>query len=486
MNPYNLAILFFSFCTFFIGLLILLKRSDRVGRIYFVFSCLVTHWGFFYAIMISQTVSYDTALMSARLAHGVAAFIPVTWLHFTLVLTHNETKNKIILQTYYLLACVVLFSAFTPWFIPSVESTQQFKYYIKPGSIFHLYSFIYFTAIPLGFVQLAKKVNTSSSEEKIQFQGLVLATVVGFGAGGLCFLPVYKINLPQYNIFFMSVYPFAMAYFMMRHRLFDLETIVHAFQREKLAAIGLIAASVNHEIRNPLYAAKEMLGSYIEILKEGKQNKDPLQTSEKIKCQIDRALEVITKLNRFAKPVSDSISLDSRASIPEAIQNVLDLVSYESSLDRIKIDNQINLNISQIQADQRQLEEILFNLIVNACYAMPNGGTLVIASELIPSRTSLRAPKGRSNPSALRLLRRPVGTPRNDMFVQITISDTGTGIPQDQMKHLFEPFHTTKEDKGTGLGLYITKQLVERNGGKIAVSSEPNQGTSFVLEFKTT
>ena len=68
--------------------------------------------------------------------------------------------------------------------------------------------------------------------------------------------------------------------------------------------------------------------------------------------------------------------------------------------------------------------------------------------------------------------------------VTIEIADTGTGISPEQAKHLFEPFHTTKGEKGTGLGLYITKQLVERNGGKILVRSEAGKGTRFTLQFK--
>ena len=68
--------------------------------------------------------------------------------------------------------------------------------------------------------------------------------------------------------------------------------------------------------------------------------------------------------------------------------------------------------------------------------------------------------------------------------VQIEIKDSGSGISPDHLKHLFEPFHTTKGDQGTGLGLYITKQLVERNGGRISVQSKEGEGTSFALEFK--
>ena len=124
-----------------------------------------------------------------------------------------------------------------------------------------------------------------------------------------------------------------------------------------------------------------------------------------------------------------------------------------------------------IQADQRQLEEILFNLIVNACHAMEKGGELVIVSEAKQFQTGL--------------LCRPAEISRNDDWIKITITDTGTGISSEQAKHLFEPFYTTKGEKGTGLGLYITKQLVERNSGKISVQSKEGKGTIFILEFRT-
>src|SRR3989338_4885206 len=101
----------------------------------------------------------------------------------------------------------------------------------------------------------------------------------------------------------MPLYPFIAAYFMIRHRLFDVEQVAQAFQREKLATIGLLASSINHEIRNPLYAAKGLLDNYVEMTKEGLREKSPLEIAERTSAQITRALDVITKLNRFAKPV---------------------------------------------------------------------------------------------------------------------------------------------------------------------------------------
>ena len=163
----------------------------------------------------------------------------------------------------------------------------------------------------------------------------------------------------------------------------------------------------------------------------------------------------------------------AKANIQEALQNVLDLVSYEFELDRIHIQNNIDHNLPPIQADQRQLEEILFNLIVNACHAMGKGGGELTISSSCYSRAS-------GNPSTLDPRSKRSGM--TDKVI-LEIADTGSGIPQEHLKHLFEPFHTTKGDKGTGLGLYITKQLVERNGGKISVKREERQGTSFVLEL---
>ncbi len=463
MNPYNFTLLFFSFCTFLIGLLIWLKRPDPVGRVYFFFSLFAAIWGAFFSIMLSQSVSYDTALFCARLAQAGAVFVPITWFHFTLRFTGGIEPWKRLLKGFYVLGIVIDSFAFTRWFVPILKPASGFIYYLHPAFFFHIYTGLYFVLIPLGCFRLAKKISTSGELEKFQLRGLFIATFFGFFAGGVCFLPVYGIMIPQYNLFLMPIYPFVMAYFMIRHRLFDVEQVVQVFQREKLATIGLLAASVNHEIRNPLYIAKSALESYIEGAEEGLGKAEPLAVSKKSLAAIHRALEVITKLNRFAKPTSETNTSNSQASVQEAIKNILDLISYEFELDKIHIKNQVDSNTPAIQADQRQLEEILFNLIVNACHAMKEG-----------QETGDKRQGGMLE----------IKSTCHSSHVTIEIKDSGTGISPEQAKHLFEPFHTTKGDKGTGLGLYITKQLVERNEGKIMVESKEGQGTIFRLEFK--
>ena len=453
MNPYNFSLLLFAFSEFFLGVLVWLKRLDKLALRYFIFSTSASIWAAIWSILISDNISNSTALLCSRLSHVAGGLTGITWFHFCLVLVEKNKRYKKFIVGFYALSILFSMFSFSKLFVSEIQPGAGFVHYTKTGPILDAYIVLFLISVVWAFVDLGKVILKYKGEKRIQIIGFFVSTFIGFSGGIGTLLPLYGVNFPQYNLFIIPIYPFVMAYFIIKKGFFDPEVIAQLFQREKLATIGLLAASVNHEIRNPLYAARSILESYSESLDKGKVNNSK-EAIIKIKMQIDRALEVITKLNRFAKPTADETFIDHQASIPEAIQNVLDLVSYEFKPENIKINNQISNNLSPIKADQRQLEEILFNLIVNACYAMEQGGELVIASEAKQST------------------------------IQIIIQDSGSGISQDQMKHLFEPFHTTKGDKGTGLGLYITKQLVERNGGKIFVSSKPNQGTSFTLEFK--
>ncbi len=457
MNFSVLYMLFFGFSAFIIALLILIKRRDTIGKRWFLFNLAVTGYAIGYGFTFNNSLTSNQALFAARLGNASASLIPGLWLYF--ICSFLDIRRKKLFRLIWPTSILLFLTGFTKFAIPHVSSAKGILYQPEAGPTLHLQTLNFVCLISYGFYLMIRFYrNEKSLDRKKEVLSLIVATAFGFIGGASQFSVIYFRNKGFDLSVLFVVYPFVMAYVMMQHRVLDIETIAHAFQREKLAAIGLIAASANHEIKNPLYAAREILNVYIEDLKEGAQSKDPVIVAEKIKFQINRALEVITKLNHFAKPSMDPPVSNQRASIQDAMQTVLDLISYEFSLEKIKIVNQIASDLPQIQADQRQLEEILFNLIVNACHAMEKGGTLALSA-------------GRSHSS--------------EGKVQVLIQDTGAGISPDQSKHLFEPFHTTKGEKGTGLGLYITKQLVERNGGKISVSSKPNQGTLFILEFKT-
>ena len=136
------------------------------------------------------------------------------------------------------------------------------------------------------------------------------------------------------------------------------------------------------------------------------------------------------------------------------LENILPLVRHELVLDKIQLIQNIPSNLLPIRADRRHIEEILFNLIVNACQAMKEkGGRIEVSAEQYKE------------------------------IVKVKIDDSGPGISSEQLRRIFEPFYTTKEE-GTGLGLHVVKQLIERNGGSISVKSKIGFGTVFLLEFR--
>jgi signal transduction histidine kinase len=455
MNPYNFSLLFLAFGGLLLGLLVFLKRRDYVGRIYFLFMLVVAIWGCSFSVVLSNNVTEGVALMAARIAHGNGVFIAVTWYHFVLVLVGKVRARKKLLIGLYVFSFLVLPFMPTDFFVPRVEPILGFSYYTRTGIILDIAMFLYCAQVILAFIELAIGINRCTvADDKTRLKGFFIATFVGFLGGSLTILPVYEIPLPQYCIFLTPFYPFVTAYFMVRHHLFDVDDVIEAFQREKLASLGLMAASINHEIRNPLYIVKELLKSQIEFEKEGIQKKDPIEVAQKALAQTDRALEVVRKLSYFTRPTAQTEVTDS-ASVPRAVETVIGFAAHELKEENIAIRNELESHVPHVKADQRQLEEIFFNLIINACHAMSQGGELHISANHKNGR----------------------------LFV--TISDTGVGMGAKQLKNIFKPFYTTKTKTGTGLGLYITKELVERNYGTIQVHSEEGQGTRFILAFRT-
>lgn len=456
MNPYNFSVLFFAFGAFMLAILILLKRQDKLGVYYFMFSSLAALWGMLFSIMVGGGVKYETALLSSRINNVAAMFVPILWFHIATILSGNSRKK--ILAILYFSAFLISLTAFTTWFVPHLKPMAGFKYYTQAGPTFFIYTFLFVITTFLGFAELLIKLKKSNPEEKIQLIGLMSATLAGFVAGLITFLPCYGIDFPQTSLFLMPLYPFVMAYFMMKKNLFSLNELAIAAHRDKLAVIGTLAASINHEIRNPLYVIQGSAQVCIANLNDGiyKNNEEALRkTHEALKKneeQATRAMDIIKRFSLFAKQSVDEATQIQIVDINQVIDDVLPLVRYELELDRIEFRREIPAG-TKIKADLRHVEEILFNLIVNACQSMKNTGGVI-----------------------------KIEASRKKDFVSLMVKDNGPGISQKQLAHLFQPFYTTKEH-GTGLGLYVTKRLVENSGGKIFVKSILGKGTEFKLNF---
>ncbi len=462
MNPYSISVLLFSFGALVVAYLAIIKRRDIIAIRFLLFSLCAAGWSLFFAEYASHQHSEKECFLFIRAAHHFSVFIPVLWTHFTLdFIRKGEPFERFYFLSYIFSFTLFIFS-FTPLFIKGAHSILGFDFYPSPGPAYHFFTFMFFVLVSYSFYHLIKAFTCSQSgRTREQLKYFTAATFLAFVGGSSTFFPVYKIPVPIYLLFLMPLYPFLMGMALMRYGLFDSEQIADAFQRDKLAAIGTLAASINHEIRNPLYIIQGNAESYLANLQEGiykDQDQIIAKATEILKKtaeQSTRAIDIMKRFAVFAKQRVDQKTAITEVSLSEVLENVLLLVNHELELDKIELIKHLPQDLPSLHADRRHLEEILFNLIVNACQAMKR-----------------QAQKGRITLTA----------ESKNHTLKLKVEDNGPGIPEAHLSHIFEPFYTTK-DEGTGLGLYVTKQLVERNGGRISVKSKLEQGTTFMLEF---
>ena len=217
-------------------------------------------------------------------------------------------------------------------------------------------------------------------------------------------------------------------------------------ERDRLAALGEMAAGLAHEIRNPLGAIK---GAAQFLAAEPNQpGADFLQI---IVEEVNRLNQVVSQFLDYARPYRGQMS---QVDVAELIQRTLTLLRVPSERAPVEITADLAPELPSIQGDAHLLKQVLLNLGLNALEAMPRGGTLVVRAR--------------------------VGTTRETLEIEVT--DTGEGMSQRDLRSIFIPFFTTKE-KGTGLGLAICQRIIEGHGGKIAIRTRKGLGTTFLIQL---
>ena len=297
-------------------------------------------------------------------------------------------------------------------------------------------------------------------------------TGLGFLGGSLTFPPVYGVALPQYGLWIMPLYPLFMAISIMKYGLLTEENLVLVAHKDKLAALGVLTASINHEIRSPLF----MLRGTIET------STNP-ETKAKLLCQIDRLTDIVSRVTHFAKKGVDEAAKIEALDLKEVLTDIRPLFQHQLNYQHIEYQQEIPADLPKVMADRRYLEEILFNLILNACQALKNTPDPKINLSAHAEKMSFPRPVVSIVEPRRESSRRSLVSSLTPA-ITITIEDNGPGISSEQIKHIFKPFHTTKTE-GTGLGLYITKQLVEKCGGKIEVKSEIGKGAKFTVRLNS-
>jgi two-component system, NtrC family, sensor kinase len=213
---------------------------------------------------------------------------------------------------------------------------------------------------------------------------------------------------------------------------------------EKMASIGLLAAGVAHEVNTPLAG----ISSYTQMLRAQVDGEDPRAALlEKIEKQTFRAAKIIHNLLNFSRSGSSEME---RLDVNKAILDVMSLVEHQLEGSRIKVRRELSSDLPEVRGNENRIQQVFFNLILNARDAMPRGGWLTLV------------------------------TRADDDAVIVEIKDTGDGIRREDIKRIYDPFFTTKGiGRGTGLGLSVSYGILQEHGGAIFVDSVPGKGTTF-------
>jgi signal transduction histidine kinase len=232
-------------------------------------------------------------------------------------------------------------------------------------------------------------------------------------------------------------------------RLEQLQMERRMLEMEKFAATGKLAGTIAHEINNPMEAIKNAIYLLRNRLEPASQ---PIY--EALKNETDRVTRIVRQMLGLYRNAGQLGNFD----LNSIVEDTLTLFSRPLSKTGVQVDKRLG-ELATMKGSADQFRQLLSNLVVNAQDSMANGGTLTIRTSF---RKSLRGPHG---------------------YISIVVADTGSGIPREIRNTMFEPFVSTKGEKGTGLGLWIVKGIVEGHSGKILVRSSIGKGTIFKLVF---
>ncbi|MBD3380466.1 MAG: hypothetical protein GF408_08415 [Candidatus Omnitrophica bacterium] len=514
----------------FIGALILavyVLSKNPHSRINFRFSIMnvfIAIWSFGYIFWPLSTIPIKV-LFWFRFLHLGAVFIPITTFHF--VSTLLKIKRDKLLFIGYLFGTTIALLIFTPYFISGVRSVDIFPYWGIPGPIYYVFLAYFFTYAMLSIVTPLKCYRKASSANKNKIKYIVIALIAGYLGGSTNYFLFFKIPIPPYLNLLLTIYIGILAYTIIAHKLLDInivfkKTVIysvivstllalyistifileHIFRNyykyhsisfslfilcfflflfnpiknkiqylldkyffhgsisqideeniklrnelqraEKLKAISTLAAGMAHEIKNPLTSIK----TFSEFLPA--RHNDPVfleKFCRIVPAEVDKINNIVRQLLEFSKPASLNIR---RTDVNLLINETCEFLNNDFLRKNISVERHLS-DLPRINADPVQLKQAFLNLLLNAKDAIRPPGSIVI-------RTGKEGTK---------------------VFVEI--SDTGTGIEKEDLKRIFDPFFSRK-DEGSGLGLSVVHGIIEKHEGSVKVSST-KEGASFRIEL---
>ncbi len=529
LNPFAISNLITIACSLPIAVIIFLSNEKSKPVLYFGLHSFSIFWWGLFAFLSSTAPDGSSALTLLKAAYAGVLFIPIFFLH-SIIQVYNFW-NKILLWLGYTQASVFLFLTINNVLFTHIISSFN-GYYYCPTNIFYLISFIIWLAFAsIALVKLVSNVLIPYNPKEFAY---ILAAIIAYLSAVTNFLPTLGLEIFPWGNFLIGPGNIIMAYWILKYQsmsyriviqksliytlLISITTIAYlitviflerisssilnytsltitiltafiiglcflplkeilqkfidksiltgtpaeladqnrilkeeAARAQRLEAVSILASGLAHEIRNPLTAIK----TFAEYLPE-KMN-DPKflkQFSTIVGQESERINTLVQQLLDFAKPSAPAFQ---KCDIRKIINETLDFLSSRFIQSHITLNNYVSKTTPVwLRIDPNQVRQAFLNIFINAIEAMPDGGSLTIQDEFAENSS-----------------------------YRIAISDTGHGINDDDLKHLFNPFYS-KKDGGTGLGLSITHNIIKEHQGRILVASVPGKGTTFTIELPKT
>ncbi|MFT7538465.1 MAG: signal transduction histidine kinase [Lysobacterales bacterium] len=506
-------------------------KKSKLNKIFSLFTICISAWSLSYFFwQISNT--YTTALFWTRVLTCFGFYIPTILFHVIVLIIKKESiLNKFVVSCYSF-SLLLTFLGFTPYIVRDVESILSFPYWPKPGLIYHFYVLYFCLLIPISLTLLRQYYIHLKGPQRTSLILFFWGSVLGFTGGAFNFPLWYNIPIAPIPNIMVTFYVIFIAYAILKYQFIDVRFVIsksilytllisllsllyfcfiyitekyfesffgykslfisiflgstialvfiplrnllqqvidkllyknnitkiaakvellekEVAEQQKFKAVATLASGMAHEIKNPLTA----INTFCEYLPQRKDDKEFLDTfAHIVGDEVKRINRIISQLLDFSKP---TLINPQKENIHALIDDTLDFLNSKLLSKRITIKKNYTQNTDiLITIDKNQIRQCLLNLFLNSIDAIASDGTISITTE----------------------------KHHDENIFKFKINDTGSGISQEDLKHIFDPFYT-KKDQGTGLGLSITRSILKEHHGSISISSAVNVGTEFVIKL---
>ncbi|GEM_PF-3385393 len=451
MNFYSLSCLPIVFASALLAVYVYFKNpKQRINVLWSIMCLLVALWAVCF-IVVSAAQTESLALWAVRNSYFFAIFMPPVFLHFVIAFLKQDVGR--VLKISYACGVLLAFFCFHPIFVESVRPIASFSFYTKAGPLFYVYTIYFFALVIFAHVKLFTNYHRLDRLRRQQVKIILIGTIVGFSGGSTSFPMCFGIPMDPFGKPLVFLYTVLVSYAVFKHKLMiPASDTARLLDKARLQALGIMSASIHHEIKNPLYVAETVLKKQLDSPGESggakmiERIQNALRQIERIKTTIQRYESFLSK--------KESKADGRRVSFKEVLNEVVLLSQHKFTEGQVELETSVMRNDIYV-SDSSTLEEVLTNLLINAVNASAPGTKVRLGATL--------------------------ETAGADSALCVSVSDQGCGIPDNEIEKIFEPFHTKGRQGGTGLGLFIVKQLVESRGGYIQVRSRISEGSIFTV-----